>query len=208
MKDLTSRLFQVPTGTATMPAAGQQLISAPFVHDDLFRHGVLTIIDYDSHDGATGVVMGSRTGYTLSDLLDGIDDEFDIPVYCGGPEGQDRLYFVHNLGNDIVPGARPCGGGLYVGGDFDTIMEYINDGYPTEGSIRFFVGYCTWEPGQLEQELRSGYWAPTTRTANANPAATSHLFSTEADALWHAAVRTLGEDFRPWSLIPRNPVCN
>ncbi len=50
--------------------------------------------------------MNNCTDYMLSDLLEGTQPEVDLRVFCGGPLGLDRLYFVHTLGSDIVPGAR------------------------------------------------------------------------------------------------------
>lgn len=59
-----------------------------------------------------------------------------IPAYCGGPMSCDRLYFMHTLGC-LIPDSREIIPGLYIGGDFDTVLSIVNDGYAVDGHIRF-----------------------------------------------------------------------
>ena len=139
----------------------------------------------------------------LSELLDGVSKEADQPVYCGGPLGLDRLYFIHTLGPEVIPDGRPYSNGLYVGGDFDAVLEYVNSGYPAEGNLRFFIGYSSWCPGQLEQEIREGTWAQAP-----SPRSPEELLNGNADPYWHRNVRSLGEAYRPWLLLPRYPSYN
>ena len=40
--------------------------------------------------------------------------------------------------------ALPLGNGLYLNGDFNAVQQYILDGKPIEGVIRFFAGYAGW----------------------------------------------------------------
>ena len=157
MNDLNTHFFKV-SGAKLMPCAGHVLIAELFLSDDCFSHGVVSIIDYLPEEGTTGVVLNNRTEYMLPELLDGIDPSVSIPVFCGGPLGQDRLYFIHTLGPDVIPKARRYTDGLYIGGDFDAAVKYINQGYPTEGCIRFFIGYSSWAEGQLEREIMDERW--------------------------------------------------
>ena len=198
MKDITTNLFKVK-GYRSRPSCGGLLIAEPFAKDTFFNHGVVSIIDYIPEEGATGVVLNNRTQYTLCELLDGVDSSLDIPVYCGGPVGQDRLYFIHTLGSDIIPGARQYAPGLYVGGDFDAATQYINENYDTEGYIRFFIGYSSWCEGQLERELEREEWA-----LGASPSDHRDILCLSGDSYWHRAVRRLGEKYRSWTLMPRN----
>lgn len=202
MKDITTNLFRVRS-TMSAPSCGTLLVAEPFLKDKFFNHGVVSVIDYMPAEGATGVVMNNRTEYKLDELLDGINPGTDIPVFCGGPIGQDRLFFIHTLGPDVVPQARQYAPGLYVGGDFDTIVAYVNAGYATEGNVRFFIGYSTWVQGQLEREIEEARWALAP-----SPQSNNTLLTTSGDSYWHRAVGTLGETFRSWTLIPRNILDN
>ena len=202
MKDIASILFKI-SGVKTTPAAGSVLIAEPFLKDTFYTHGVMSIIDYVPEDGATGVILNNRSEYKLADLLDNITVPEPIPVFCGGSTGQDRLFFIHTLGPDIIADARPYAPGLYVGGNFDDAISYVNDGYNTEGAIRFFLGYCNWVEGQLEREIQNDKWVSA-----GNSTSPEELLSEAGDAYWHRMVRGLGPDYRSWSLMPRNAVCN
>lgn len=204
MKDLTNRLFKIKKENGT-PTGGTVLVSEPFMNtkETCFVHGVVAVIDYLAEEGATGVVLNNRTEYMLDELFDGIDSKVRIPVFCGGPTGQDRLFFIHTLGPDIVPGARSFAPGLYIGGDFDVISEYVNRGYDIEGCVRFFVGYCNWVSGQIERELSEGCWATVEKTLSPDT-----LLRGAADSFWHSRVKELGADYRSWSLLPRDVQCN
>ncbi len=202
MKDLATTLFRIDS-PGTAPVAGGILIAEPFLRESYFSHGVVTIIDYVPEEGATGVVMNTASGYTLDELLDGVVVSERVPVYCGGPLGQDRLFFIHTLGDEILPGARRFGDGLYVGGDFSALRNYLADGYPTEGVLRFFVGYSCWGEGQLEEEIDNNTWVSVPAVTD-----TVALLSGGGDSYWHRAVRVLGESHRSWSLLPLDPQCN
>ena len=203
MKNLANSLFHVAVIDDSAPRCGGLLVAEPFLAETHFNHGVVSIIDYDPDEGATGVVMNNRTEYMLSELLDGVSSDADRPVYCGGPLGLDRLFFIHNLGPYIIPDGRRYADGLYVGGDFDAVLDYINSGYSAEGAVRFFIGYSSWTRGQLEREIHDGTWAKAPM-----PRSTAMLLSGSADSYWHRMVRTLGEAYRPWLLLPRNPSHN
>ncbi len=202
MKDLGSLLFKVNI-PKTNPQAGQVLVAEPFLNDDCFNHGVMALIDYVPEEGATGVVLNNRTEYFLADLLDGVAPGIKLPVFCGGPTGQDRLFFIHTLGENIIPEAREFAPGLYVGGSFDAALEYVNSGYETEGYIRFFIGYSNWVEGQLEREVMASTWAnmPFRPTGE-------QLLTGAGDSYWHRMVRAMGGEFRRWSVLPRNATCN
>lgn len=145
-----------------------------------------------------GVVLNRQISSTLKDLIPDITRKDDVPVFCGGPVSCDRLYFLHTLGSDIIPRAQLIKNGLWIGGDFDAVKQYVNAGYPIDGQIRFFVGYSGWDAGQLESELKNNVWAVTDFTS------AESLLEGKEDAVWHNVVRGLGDDFRTWLLHPQN----
>lgn len=202
MKDITTNLFRVKSSSQP-PAVGGLLVTEPFMHESYFNHGVVSLIDYVPDEGATGVVMNNRTEYQLNELLEGIETRIQIPVFCGGPLGQDRLYFLHTLGSEIIANARRYAPGIYIGGDFDAIISYVNAGYPVDGAVRFFIGYSNWAEGQLEREIRRENWAIAPP-----PACASDLLRTVGDSYWHRTVRSLGPAYRAWTLLPRNVSAN
>ncbi len=203
MKDLDTTFFNLTTAKRPI-ARGSLLIAQPFLNEVWFDRAVISVIDYDDADGATGVVLNNGMNYTLDQVLDGVGEAGrHVPVFCGGPLSQDRLYFIHTLGDEIIPGAREYAPGLYIGGDFDSIIKYVNEGYPVDGYVRFFIGYSGWSGGQLEKEVREDTWA--VQPSEIEPA---DLLHGDGDSYWHRIVKTMGPEYRSWRVIPRDVTAN
>lgn len=200
--DYKSLLFNIDIPSGTAPAPGALLISEPFLHEDYFDHSVTALIEYEPAGAAMGVVLNHPSEYSLQELVDGVTLKDPVEVYCGGPVAQDRLYFIHTLG-DVIPGTQPLGDGLWIGGDFDPMLDIVNSGYNLEGQVRFFIGYSGWSEGQLDDELQHNVW--TVAPLTASPA---HMLTGSGDAYWHRAVKALGDDFRGWLFHPQNPMAN
>ena len=198
MKNIPTELFRLTAHEGDV-RRGDLLVAEPFLSESYFNRAVIALIDYDKDEGATGVVLNNCTPYTLSDVLDGVAAAADVPVYCGGPLGQDRLFFVHTLGPAVIEGAREFAPGIYVGGDFDAIVDYVNSGYATEGTVRFFIGYSSWVKGQLEEEMAGSVWAVARMPFDAR-----EVLSGTGASFWHSTVRALGEAYRPWRLVPKD----
>ena len=64
---------------------------------------------------------------------------------------------------------------------FDAIEHLVSH---TGGSVRLFVGYAGWSPGQLENELTEGAWLTT-------PATTDNVFNL-AQGAWELLLRSIG----------------
>lgn len=186
---------------AKQPQLGSLLVSEPFLKDEYFGHSVICLIDFERDSNPMGVVMNHRTAYTLDQLIEGIESEQEIAVWCGGPVATDRLYFMHTLG-DMIPDSREIVPGLYVGGDFEWMKNYVNSGLPIDRFIRFFIGYSGWSHEQLAQEITDNVWAVT------DIKSPSALLEGGEDSYWHLLVRQLGSDYRNWLYHPRNPHLN
>lgn len=202
MKNIDTSFFKISTEKLSVKA-GDLLIAEPFLGETWFNRAVISLIDHSVEDGTTGVVLNHPITSTLDEVLDGVNSDSHIKVYCGGPLSQDRLYFVHTLGDEIIPDARLYAPGLWIGGNFDAAIDYINEGYPTDGQIRFFIGYSGWAPGQLDEEINDDTWA-VQNNADTLP----DLLVGEGDAYWHKAVRSLGDHYRLWQLLPQDIKAN
>ncbi len=200
--DYKSLLFNIDIPSANAPAPGAMLVSEPFLREEYFNHSVIALIEYEPGGGAMGVVLNNESEYTLQELVEGVEVKEPIPVYCGGPMGSDRLFFVHTLG-DVIPGTQPLGNGLWIGGEFEPMLSIINDRYELEGNIRFFLGYSGWSDGQLEDEIARNVWVVSPLAGSPHEALRG-----DGDAYWHRAVRALGPDFRGWLYHPQNPMAN
>lgn len=200
MIDFDSLLFNIDINSR-MARPGSLLVAEPFLRDAYFSHAVVTLVECGVGEKAMGIVLNHPIGYTLQELVPDVKRRDEIRVHCGGPMSCDRLYFVHTLGQ-IIEGSRQITDGLFIGGDFNEMLAYVNSGYPLEGVMRFFLGYSGWDAGQLDEELRSSVWAVADM-----PSATDAL-TLDDDAYWHNIVRSLGPDYRGWQYHPKNPTAN
>lgn len=200
LQHLESPIFNInlPTGK---PAIGKLLVAEPFLKEEYFNHSVVSLVEYEPGQSSMGLVLNKPTGYTLADAIEGIHEEVDIPIFCGGPMSYDRLFYLHSFGEEFR-GSRKISDGLYIGGDFEAVKSYVNMGLDTEGKIRFFVGYSGWDAGQLEDEIKNHVWAVTPCQDPAD------IFAPGDSSLWYKVVRSMGPAYRNWKLHPVNPQLN
>lgn len=191
MKNFRSKIFDFKTDRRPV-REGSLLVSEPFLKEHFFKHAVISLVDYGADTGAMGVVLNNRTALTLDEVLDHVRPETKVPVYCGGPLSHDRLFFIHDLGSGLIPGAREYCDGLWIGGDFDDVIDYVNSGYSVDGHLRFFIGYAGWEKGQLQGELDNDVWAvadtplvPSSSSSSTSATSTTTPTTTPTSASTH-----------------------
>lgn len=156
---------------------GQLLLADPSLRDGFFNKSVIFLTDHNHEDGAYGLVLNQPTGQTVGDLLS--SDEFtelaNIPVHLGGPVGQEHLSFA----------------ALWAGQDKElkfttriSASDAVKRSQQPGTLIRAFAGHSSWEPGQLESELKKQTWIPTLPTSNI-------LSSHHAEDLWSDLLRNI-----------------
>nr|MDE6079950.1 YqgE/AlgH family protein [Duncaniella sp.] len=202
MSKVSDYIFNIDIPSETPLGNGKILVAEPMLRENYFNHAVICIFDHDDSAETLGIVLNNQSAHHLHELISGVKEGLRIPVYVGGPVATDHLYFLHTLG-EIIPGSREIIPGLWIGGDFDAMLKYVNDGYPVDDTMRFFVGYSGWSPGQLLEELSRHVWA----VAEA-PAPSVLMASPGNDSLWHTMVRRLGPAYRSWLYHPRNTTAN
>ncbi len=180
--------------------AGDLLIAAP-LEKEHFSRSVVLIIDSDKAEGKLGLVLNKRSAMTLKDLVPIWDSAEDIPVFIGGPVENDRLFMLHTLGDEF-PGSIEILPGLFVGGSTEAMVNYIREGKPIDGKIRFFAGYAGWGSEQLEAEIDAKVWCV------AMPQNSEDLLSGSGNAFWRREVKKMGERYRGWLSVPSNPDLN
>ena len=139
-----------------MLSAGTLLQSSPMLEDVHFHQAGLLIVQHDEC-GSIGFVVNKRFERTLYELAE-YRHLPAFPLYDGGPVQKDKLYFIHRR-PDLVQNGSLIAGALYLGGDFSTVTSGIMTGKLSGDDIKIFIGYCGWDPGQLEDEINEGSWA-------------------------------------------------
>jgi putative transcriptional regulator len=180
-------------------ATGHLLISEPFMMDPNFKRSVIILTEY-SEQGCVGLVLNHQSDYLLGDILPDLSYS-EMPVYIGGPVGNDTLHFIHQC-PDKIPHGLEIAEGVYWGGDFETVKKLINTYQLSQDEIKFFTGYSGWTAGQLESELRDNAWIVTDKFRPET------IFGQDDNNLWRQVVIGLGQRYAHIANFPENPSLN
>ena len=181
--------------------AGSLLISEPLMDDSYFSRSVILLLDEPEDGGHFGLILNKPTGITLNDFMPEWEEGRRVPVFCGGPVDMERMFMLHSL-RDEFGSSFEVAPGIFVGGDLDKVIEYVDNGGEIDGKIRFFVGYCGWSPGQLQNELTNKTWAVGDIGYDVR------LLKGQGMEFWREEVAKLGESFRSWLMVPPDPSMN
>lgn len=181
------------------PQKGHLLIAEPSIIGDVaFNRSVVLLAEHND-EGSIGFILNKPLDFRLNELVPEIKKSFK--VFNGGPVEQDNLYFIHRV-PDLISNSIEISNGIYWGGDFDKIINLINEGYIKETDIRFFLGYSGWEIFQLEKELTNNSWVVTENRYK------SAVIKKPANYFWKEKMLELGGDYLIWSNAPENPSLN
>lgn len=182
------------------PGKGKILISEPFLQDVYFQRAVVLLIEHNAK-GSMGFVLNKRTDLYVNSFFADLVDQPNIPVYLGGPVSANHLFFIHSLGEDIVPGGVRIGDHLYFDGEFESLKQYIREGYPIEGKVKFFMGYSGWTENQLTDEILSNSWLVSSST-------NENIIRANGDSFWNDSIQVLGTPYATWVNYPKDPGMN
>lgn len=179
-----------------MPGLSNSLLIAhPSLLDPNFRRSIVFITAHSASEGAHGIIINRPTDNTVADLLPAGDmgELGDLPVFVGGPVGQDQLTFAvfrKQSGGDVIE----CKAHLEI----DEARELVGK---KSASVRAFIGYAGWTAGQLENELAQKSWI-------VRPPEREVLDPKKCKELWPSIMRGLGPWFRLLSSAPDDPSRN
>ena len=166
--------------------SGSVLLSEPFMADSNFKRAAILLCEH-SEDGSLGFILNKELDMRIGELLPDLSD-FEVPVFFGGPVQTDSVHYLHNVG-ELLDDSISVSPGVYWGGNYGKLKFLIANKLIPVDSIRFFVGYSGWSPGQLLEEMDTGSWVPTHMDAN-------YLFgSTRNGALWRKIMANKGGSF-------------
>lgn len=191
-------IFKIETNHI-VPAQGKILISEPFLCDHIFGRSVILLVDH-TKEGTMGLVLNKPLPLFLNDILQDFNYQENIPIYKGGPLSTDTLFYLHTL--EGITDSLPISNGLYLNGDFNAIKEYILQGNPIKGKIRFFLGYSGWEYEQLHRELEENTWLVSTESKD------TIMNENAGTELWKNSLGRLGSKYELWSRFPQIPALN
>ena len=116
MEDLNLDIFNLLDNQPS-PSRGFVLVAKPTVEDWVFKRSVSILVDHDNEEGTMGIIVNKPTRFYLDELLPEIEIAHELPLYLGGPVGTNQLFFIHTLGNDVIPDSLQLTSELFFGGD-------------------------------------------------------------------------------------------
>ncbi len=180
-----------------VPQEGRVLIAEPFLQGDYFSRSTVLLVQCND-EGDVGFILNKPTNLRVKELFKGFPD-FESNAFLGGPVSNDKLFFLHTLGEKI-PDSLLITGNLYWSGDFGHLISLIRAGLVEEEDIRFFLGYSGWSAGQLAAEIAGHSWVVT------EPSVENILSSDEN--FWNDSIQLIGGNALLWQNFPENPELN
>lgn len=194
-----NNIFKI-THNNVLPAQGSILISEPFLQDAYFQRSVVLLVEH-TQQGSMGFVVNKKTELVVNTFFPELNELPEIPIYLGGPMSPNRLFFIHSLGDLIIPDSVKINEHLYFDGSFDSLKRYILNGHSIEGKVKFFLGYSGWTEGQLVGEITKNSWV-VSRASNRN------VLQAEGEAFWKRSLESLGSQYETWTKYPKDPYLN
>jgi len=181
------------------PAKGLLLVAEPsIIGDHSFNRSIVLIAEY-SESGSVGFILNKPLEYSLKDFIPDLDSS--IPVYNGGPVEQDNLYFIHKV-PELIPNSIEISNGIYWGGDFNEIINLLQDNKIQDTDIRFFLGYSGWSNSQLDEEIEDNSWVITKNKYE------NRILGKKSNDFWKEKMIEFGGEYLIWSNAPENPSYN
>lgn len=194
-----NNIFKI-THNNLLPAQGSILISEPFLQDAYFQRSVVLLVEHNTQ-GSMGFVLNKKTDLIVNTFFPELEEYPEIPIYLGGPVSANRLFFIHSLGDLIVPGSVKIKDRLYFDGDFEALKRYIQNGHSIEGKVKFFLGYSGWTEGQLGNEISKNSWV-------VSHAAKENVLLADGESFWKNSLEQLGSNYEAWTKYPKDPYLN
>ena len=175
---------------------GLLLVAHPGLKDPNFRRSVLFLTTHQPSQGAFGFVLNRPLGKNASELLPEHGQQpllERVPVYLGGPVGQDQLSFA-----SLSLGADQAESRFQSNLSLDDVANRLDI---DPSGVRAFVGYAGWAAGQLESELEQEAWVLVE--------ADSHEVTPGSnDRLWYRVMNSLGPAYKLLAAAPDDPSLN
>ena len=178
---------------------GTLLVAEPSIIGDINFHRAVVLLANHKEKASLGFILNKPFNFILKDILPEINSS--IEVHYGGPVEPDNLYFIHNS-PELITGSIKINEELYWGGDFEKIIELLNEESIGENNIRFFLGYSGWGENQLQNEIELNSWIIQENSIG------NKVININSESFWGKQIRLLGGAYLIWGNTPENPSHN
>lgn len=168
-------LAQTITGK---PAAGKFLVASRELPDPNFAQSVVLLIQYDAK-GAMGLIINRETKVPLSRVFENPKSPSQ-KLYFGGPVQVSGALALLRSATKIEE-AKHVLEDVYMVTDKAVLEKQLAAGADAK-TLRIYLGYSGWAPGQLDHELELGAW-------HVLPGDAPTVFDPNPDSVWMKLIR-------------------
>lgn len=143
-----------------MNLSNHLLVAMPNLDSSTFKKSVVYICQHDKK-GAMGLIINQPIHMSLNDIFESLKitpkepDNTDFQVLMGGPLKNEQGFVMHRPSGKWNISIKLTGQSAIT--TSQDILESIAKGEGPKDS-QVFMGYCGWEPDQLEAEIRKNDW--------------------------------------------------
>ncbi|HEV2200826.1 MAG TPA: YqgE/AlgH family protein [Bryobacteraceae bacterium] len=165
---------------------GKLVVARRNAPDPIFAETVILLVRYEN-GGTVGLALNRRSKVPVSQALEGLNGskQRSEPVFSGGPV-EPAGVLVLLRANTVPEGADHVIGKVYLVSS-KALLEKTLAGKAGPNDLRVYVGYTGWAGGQLESEIKRGFWSIFTGSADL-------AFDPDPDSLWS---RLIGKEDQP-----------
>ena len=135
--------------------AGFYFKSTAALIGSFFEHTTILLVKHNE-EGSLGFVTNKSFEKSLDELIE-FNHSKPFPLMDGGPVDRDHIFVLHKR-PDLIDGGEQISNGLYLGGNIEQVIGAINTSAANQQEIQLFIGYCGWDLGELEAEVKEGSW--------------------------------------------------
>ncbi len=135
--------------------AGIYIKSSAALIGGFFEHTTILVVEHNNA-GSLGFVNNKHSGKSLHELIE-FSHASPFPLMDGGPVDREHLFVLHKR-PDLIEGGEQVANGLYLGGKMEQVIDAINTQSIAKEDLQLFIGYCGWDAGELEAEVKEGSW--------------------------------------------------
>jgi len=139
--------------------SGHFLVASPHLDDPNFAHSVVLMIEHDD-EGAFGLILNRPTNNPIEEIWEVIADSkcpTDRTINQGGPVPGPPMS-VHG---DIAYADQQIVEGVFLTRERESLEQIVKY---SAAPFRLIVGFASWGPGQLDDELAMGGWLTAVAT--------------------------------------------
>jgi putative transcriptional regulator len=168
-------------------AAPILLLSMPQLNDPNFSRTVVLLCDY-TEEGAFGLIVNRRMTEPASSMVrtePAVKVDPNVRLWVGGPVDPQRTWLLMSDAQGPDDEQRQICPGVVLSVSHELTLQLLQA--PPRSQARVVVGYASWGPGQLDDEIAESSWL----TMDVDP---SLIFHTPPDQMWEIALRRLGTE--------------